>query len=273
MLWRYPKTSISVATAVGAFTIYRAWTLASGAADTERVGYAPLATLKPIYEGLWIVDDVMSASGLAMSIRMTVLRLANGDVLLYSPTPYNGALAKAIETIGTVRYLIAPTFAHWTHLAEWQDAYPDAKTWGVPGLRDRSQVIHSDVHIDMDLPSVAPPPWRAEITMDLIAGAGGFCECYFFHEASRTLLLCDLIQNLRPRKLPPFTRFIAKAFLGTRATTALHVRATLLAGGKEAKQAVAAMVALEPDRVIFAHGDPFEEDAAQRLREAFAWLV
>jgi len=33
------------------------------------------------------------------------------------------------------------------------------------------------------------------------------------------------------------------------------------------------MVALEPDRVIFAHGQPFDTNGAARLKRAFEWLI
>jgi hypothetical protein len=36
---------------------------------------------------------------------------------------------------------------------------------------------------------------------------------------------------------------------------------------------VQAIVALEPVRVIFAHGRPFDSDGAARLKRAFEWLI
>jgi hypothetical protein len=34
-----------------------------------------------------------------------------------------------------------------------------------------------------------------------------------------------------------------------------------------------AIVALEPDRVIFAHGRTFDSDGAAELKRAFGWLT
>jgi hypothetical protein len=252
---------------------YRCWSKWSGAADPERVGYAPLDTLKPIAPDLWIVDSTIVAGGLAMPIRMTVARLASGGLLLHSPTRLTAELAASIKALGTVEHLVAPSIAHWTHLADWQRAFPDATTWGVPGLRDRPQVRRSATVIDHDLGEAAPAEWQAELTQTLVRGGGGFVEAAFVHRASNTLVLSDLIENLEPAKLPPVTRLTMAAFAGTRGTTALHVRAAVLLGGEEAKRALRGLAGLAPERVIMAHGQMFEEDAERRLLEAFAWAA
>jgi hypothetical protein len=250
---------------------YRCWSKWSGAADPERVGYAPLDALKPLAPDLWTVDGTIVAGGLTMPIRMTVVRLASGGLLLHSPTRMTAGLADSIAALGPVEHLVAPTVAHWVHLADWQRAFPKATTWAVPGLRDRPQVRRSSTVINQDLGEAAPPEWQDELTQTLVRGGGGFVEVAFFHRASRTLVLCDLIENLEPHKLPPATRLAMAALSGTRGTTALHVRAAVLPGGEEAKRALRGLVALEPERVIMAHGRIFEDDAARRLRQGLAW--
>ncbi|RYF73771.1 MAG: DUF4336 domain-containing protein, partial [Comamonadaceae bacterium] len=58
--------------------------------------------------------------GLKLPLRMTIIRLKNGDLLLHSPTPFSPEVAKAVEGLGRVRHLVAPNIAHWTFLADWQ---------------------------------------------------------------------------------------------------------------------------------------------------------
>ena len=245
-----------------------------GAAAKEQATYPPLDTPKPLADNVWTVDSgPMSAMGLVMPVRMTIVRLGNGDLFLHSPTQLTPGLAREIEALGTVKHLVAPNIAHWTFLADWQRAFPDATTWAAPGLRDRAQVRRSDVRIDVDLGGDAPAVWADEMAQGVIAGGGGFREVYFLHKPTRTLLLVDLIENLEPRKLPPVTRLLMRASVATDETTALHVRAVLKLGGKQAADAVRAMVALEPVRVVFAHGVFFAERGAERLARAFAWLI
>lgn len=125
---------------------------ADDAASRDRATYPPLDTPKTIDAGLWIVDSgPISAMGLSLPVRMTIVRLANGDLLLHSPTQYSEELGRKIDALGRVRHLVAPNVAHWTFIADWQRAYPDAMTWAAPGLRDRAQVRASTMRIDAEL--------------------------------------------------------------------------------------------------------------------------
>lgn len=235
--------------------------------------YPPLDMLKPLAEALWIVDSgPISAAGLHLPVRMTVARLASGDLLLHSPTRFTPKLARELDALGPVRHLIAPTTAHWSFLGDWQEAYPGAVTWAVPGLRDRAQVRSSGIRIDRDLAPDAPQEWAPDFSQGLVTGGAGFHEAYFFHKDTRTLLLADLIENLEPAKLHPAARLAMWAAGATRATTAHHVRAILRLGGEEAARSIRAMLALSPARVVFAHGRWFEDDGAKRLAAAFGWL-
>lgn len=268
--------ALAGATAVAAASV---WVLkhstgpAGDPAARVRATYPPLNVPKPVAEGIWIVDSgPMNAMGLKLPIRMTVCRLANGDLLLHSPTPYSAEVASAVEALGRVRHLVAPNIAHWTFLADWQRAYPDAATWAAPGLRDRAQVRASALRINAELGDAAPAEWSDTLDQGVVAG-GGFNEVWFFHRQSRTLVLVDLIENLEPDKLPPIARLVMQVSAATRGTTALHLRLPVRLGGAEAKQAIRRIVALEPDRVIFAHGRPFESDGAAQLKRAFSWLV
>jgi len=236
--------------------------------------YPPLDRVKPVGENLWVVDSgPIRAMGMKMPVRMTIIRLANGDLMLHSPTQFTPALAAEIAKLGPIRHLVAPNIAHWTFIADWQRALPGATVWGVPGLRDRAQVRKAGLRIDAELQAEASSPWAAEIVQGMVTGAGGFCEAWFYHRASGTLLLVDLIENLEADRLPPVTGLLMKASAATRGTTALHVRAAVLGGGDAAKESVRAMVATAPERAIFAHGEMFDREADVRLRQAFAWLL
>lgn len=242
--------------------------------DRERISYPPTDTPKSIDEAIWIVDgNPVRPMGLSIPIRMTVIRLTNGDLLLHSPIQMTESLAQQIEELGPIRHLVAPGIAHWTFLTDWQKAYPKALTWAVPHLRDRPQVRKSGVRIDRELSDAAPEEWSQDIELGLVRGGGGFCEAYLLHRASRTLVLTDLVQNLEQDKLPPVTAAAAKLTRATRGETAAHVRAAILLGGNEAKESIRQMIALQPDRVIFAHGAWFAEEGAALLRHAFNWLI
>lgn len=259
---------------IGLWALTRGTPGADDAAARSRATYPPLDVPKPVADGVWIVDSgPMNAMGLALPVRMTILRLNDGDLLLHSPTPFSAAAAEAVAALGRVRHLVAPNIAHWTFLADWQRAFPDATSWAAPGLRDRAQVQASPVRFDAELGATAPAAWADTIDQGIVAGGAGFSEVWFFHRHSRTLVLVDLIENLEPAKLPPLARLAMQAAAATQGTTARYLRLPIRLGGAEAKQAVRAIVALAPERVIFAHGRIFDSNGAAALARAFDWLI
>jgi uncharacterized protein DUF4336 len=243
---------------------------------SEDVTYPPLDVLKPIAENLWIVDSgPQEAMGLSLPVRMTVIRMGNGDVWLHSPTRFNSELRREIETLGPIRHLVAPNIAHWTHLKDWQKSCPAAKTSAAPNLRQRPQVRKAGFRLDRDLKDTPPEDWGAEIEQAVVPGGVGFCEVAFFHRPTRTLILTDLIQNLEPEKLPLSTRLFAR-LTGVAAPDGrapAYLRFVVRLRRKEAQEAVARMIAWSPERVIFSHGRWFERDGTANLKRAFAWLL
>jgi hypothetical protein len=271
------RLKLAAAVALGSAAVYAACSWGRrkpGAHDRERIGYPPFDTLKEVSENIWVVDSgPMKPAGLSLPIRMTVIRLSGGELWLHSPTQFTPSLAEELGRLGPVRYLVAPSIAHWTFTPDWQQAFPDAQVWAVPALGKRPQVRRADLRIDHELGGNAPQAWRADIAQGIIQGGGGFEEAHFLHRPSRTLLLADLIQNLEPDKLPPVTSALASAARASAGRTPLHVRAAIVLGDLKTKNQVTDLVATNPARVIFAHGRWFESNAAARLKQAFDWLL
>jgi hypothetical protein len=242
--------------------------------SSSQAGYPPFDVPKQIADDVWVVDSPpISTLGLELPVRMTIMRLRSGDLLLHSPTRHTRPLAEVIERLGPVRHLIAPSTGHWQFVEDWQRAVPEATIWAVPGLRDRRQVRNSGLSIDRELGIGAPEPWGQEIEQGIIEGGGGFREAWFFHRASRSLLLTDLIDNMERAKLPPLTAFAMQLAGATSGTTPYHVRAALLLKREYNRDALRDLVRLNPARVVFAHGEWFERDGGRQLRKALNWLI
>lgn len=239
------------------------------------VTYPPLNVPKPVAEGVWVVDSgPQSLLGLQFPIRMTVLRLADGGLWLHSPTRRTPALQAALEALGPIRHLVAPDTAHWAHVSPWRKAVRAAALWAAPGVEARAQGQGVDLHGAGELGEDPPAAWAGEMAQALFGGPG-FAEIAFHHRPSRTLILTDTVQALEKPRLPLATRLVA-GLVGSASdegTTPAHLR--LLLGRRRAANRAAAerLLALDPARVIFAHGAWFEADGAARLRRALGWLL
>ncbi len=238
--------------------------------------YPPLDVLKPVAFGLWIVDSgPIHAAGLPLPVRMTVVRLSDGGLWLHSPTRYEAGLHREIEALGPIRHLVAPNVAHWTYLKEWQRHCPQALTWAAPNLRQRRQVRQAGLRLDRDLGEAAPPEWSADLTQTVVPGGLGFREVAFFHAASATLILTDLVLNLEPGKLPlllrPLLRIAGATAPDGRAP--IYLRLVIRLHKRAAARAAAKLVALSPERVVFSHGAWFDRNGTNELRRSLRWLL
>lgn len=238
--------------------------------------YPPLDVLKPVADGVWIVDSSpLHVMGQPLPLRMTVIRLGSGATWLHSPTRYDSRLKQEIEAHGPIRHLVAPNSAHWVFLDEWQRACPDATLWAAPRLRDRASVRRSGLRIDRDLADFAPEEWADEIEQVIVRGGASFREVDFFHKPSRTLVLTDLVVNLEADKLPPLMRPVAR-MIGTLAPDGrapVYLRTVIRLRRREAAAAARRLVGFNPERVVFAHGRWFDADGAAQLRRSLRWLL
>jgi hypothetical protein len=237
--------------------------------------YPPLDALKPVAKDIWIVDSgPLRVFGAPLPVRMTVVRLASGDLWLHSPTRFDAGLCDRLQREGPIAHIVAPNVAHWMFLRDWHTACPNARTYAAPGLRKRRPVRKAKIRIDADLSEMPPAAWEDELEHTIVRGIG-FAEVDFFHRASRTLIMTDLVQNLEPDRLPAAARWLAR-LVGSAAPDGgapFYLRLAVRAKGRSAADAAARLVALEPERVIFSHGLWFEDRGAEKLRRSLRWLV
>lgn len=233
------------------------------------------ASLSRVSDDIWIVDDEpINAAGLELPVRMTVIRLSNGDLLLHSPVRYAPTLRSQLERLGAIRYLLAPNIAHWIFLSDWQREVPQAETFAARGLSARRQVRAAGIRIDRELGDTTPEEWAGDLET-VSVNAPMFSEVELFDKRSRTLVLTDLVQNLDPDHLSGSAEGVAN-LLGISkpdGKAPIYLRLLLRLGGRSVRVAAERLVRLGPERVIFAHGDWFESDGSGRLRQSLRWLV
>lgn len=240
------------------------------------IAYPPLDTLKPVTDDVWIVDGPLIRFGMPwpkmpFPTRMTLVRLNGGDLFVHSPTRLTQTLRAEVERIGRPRWIVGPNRIHYWWIPDWRAAYPGAGVWLAPRVREQA----SD-RIDFDafpLESIAGYPWDSAIATLPIAGSH-MTEVEFFHHASRTLLLTDLIENFEPEKLPFAMRLLTRLGGAQHPHGSMPRDMRLTYRDKPAlRRAIETMIGWNPERIILAHGRWYESDGAAELRRAFAWLL
>lgn len=237
--------------------------------------YPPLDEPKPVARDIWVVDGpVIRFYKMPFSTRATIVRLENGDIWLHSPTRWSHDLQQKIEALGPIRHLIAPNWIHYAYVADWQAALPDARVWAAPGVAGRAASHGVDIRIDHDLTQDAPPDWAGQIDQMIVEGSRLHREAVFFHRASDTLILTDLIENFEPAKLLWWFRPLARlGGVSEPGAMPRDMRASFAGHTDQLRAQVQRMIDWAPTRVILAHGRWYREGGTDELRRAFSWLL
>lgn len=236
--------------------------------------YEPINILKPLDENIWVVDGPIirmsfPVGSLPFPTRMTIIRMHNGLLWVHSPIAPNEELFKAIDNLGDVGWLIAPNSIHYWYMADWQDRYPRAQSWSVPGLAKSAK---RPFRIDRDL-SLDDADWDGEIDRSYFSGTT-VSECAFYHVTSRTVILADLIENFERSRLHsiPFKLFGRLAgVMSPHGSTPRDMRMTYWPQMAEVRNAGIKLRSWQCKRVIMAHGAIIEDNAKQALANGLAW--
>jgi hypothetical protein len=241
--------------------------------------YEPLDVLKPVGDELWVVDGPivrMPYFGGAMPFptRMVVVRLGDGEVLLWSPTEPDEGLRSQIDALGPVRHLVSPNKLHYAHIAAWKRTYPDAVAWASPGVRERAASQRIDVTFDADLSDEPERAWGEDLDQLVFRGSRLLEEVVFFHRKTRTVILADLIENFEPSKVGGLYEWLVRlaGAADPDGKAPIDLRLTFLGRKDEARASLGRMLAWEPEKVIVAHGRWYERNGTAELRRAFRWL-
>ncbi len=242
--------------------------------------YHPLNTLKAVDDNIWIVDggiiDMDTKIGkLPFSTRMTIIRLENGDLWCHSPIVPDKTLLAQIDALGTVRHLVSPNMIHYAYIADWKKLYPHAIAWASPKVTERAKTQNISVTFDEDLTDKAPTEWAGQVEQLIFQGSRIMPEVVFFHRASRTLILADLIENIETQKVPSCRLRTLIKLAGTAdpdGKMPLDLRATFWGNKALARQSYEKMLAWQPEKIILAHGRWYSKNAMAELQRAFRWL-
>jgi len=229
--------------------------------------------LERVDDTLWIADgELVSFYGAPYPTRSVIVRLESGDLWVWSPVKLTPRLRSEVDGLGPVRHLVSPNKLHHLYLQDWHAAYPEAQIWGPQStIRKRR-----DLKFRQPLRDDPSPAWRGEIDQAWFRSAF-LDEIIFFHRASSTVIVADLVQTMSDRFLREHWSWWLRglAWLDgvteSRARAPLEIRLTFF-NRADGRQARAKMLAWNCRRVIVAHGEWQHTNGSAFLAKSFSWL-
>lgn len=223
-----------------------------------------MSQLEEIAPGVFGAQTKVSIGmGTHLPLRMTVLRTADG-VALVAPIAIDDALAAAIAEVGEVRWILAPNLLHYASVAGAAKRYAQAEVLVAPGLGDKcGELAQYEVlrtgHVTPEIESV------------LLEGLDKLREVVFFHTPSKTLVVTDLVFNIREaRGMSKFVLSLVSRALGK--VEQSRLLRWLTTDRSAAAKSIEGVLDLPFERVVMAHGDVIEANAKAELTAGLWWM-
>ncbi len=227
------------------------------------------SALRSLAPNLWVADRPFKLPFFLGDIRcrMTVLRLADGSLFLHSPVPLDAETGTALDEIGSVRAIVAPSKAHHLFVGDYVKAYPGAKLHLAPGLPDKRK----DLKFTSILGDEAHADWQGQIEQHLFRGAPFLNEVVFCHPATHTVIFTDLVFNVAAQDASSARVF--NWVTGAAGHFGPHrLIRRMISDRAAARASVNKILLWDFDRIIVTHGDVLDAGGRDRMRAAFSYL-
>jgi hypothetical protein len=218
-------------------------------------------------EGIWLAITPVRFLGLRLTTTTVVLRLADGGLLVWSPSALTPDRRAQIEALGPVTHLYAPNLFHHRWLGEWIAAFPDARVHAPRGMRKKRPDLRVDrVH------GAPPGPAFAGVIDELPIAGCRLEESTLLYHPARTLLVADLVHNVgRPEHTWTATYARMMGF-HDRVAVSRMLRWTAFADRAAARRSLDDLLARPFDRAVVGHGAPVTTGGRDAIAAAYAWM-
>ena len=225
--------------------------------------------LEYVKSQIWIVEYPVRYGAIDLFGRMTIVKLASGELIIHDPCDIDESLMHEINAIGEVKYIIAPGSFHHLFVRQFQQKYPNAETFVCPGLERK----RPDIKFEWILGNKPDHRWEGGLEQVLVQGPRIIWEVAFFHKPSKTLILVDLLENIGDDYQHPaslYLQFWWKLIFRMWNRPKAAPEYQMAWGRKDVvRQSLEKIIAWQADRVILAHGELIEGNVTQILRTAW----
>ncbi len=227
--------------------------------------------LRAIDTDIWVADQPLRYFGLSVGTRMTIIRLADGELAVISPVQVSEGLMGELNGLGEVRHIIAPNLYHYLFAADFKAAYPSATFWATPGLPTKKP----NLNVDQVITDAPNSPWQGMVCLFFdgvqTLGPGGpdpLEEWVFFHAASRTLILTDTAFCF-DESFPWLTQLVTKVGGGYKSLGPSLLERIATSAKGTVKASVKQVLRWDFDRVIMSHGSIVERDGKAQFKQGY----
>ena len=206
---------------------------------------------------IWVEECWIRFLGFQLQTRMAVLRLGGRKLLVYSPVFLTADVREKLDELGDVAWIVSPNKIHNQTLTAYRTAWSDAALLAPPGLPERRRELEFDAVLDRH----GQDAWRSEVDVAVTAGNTFFSEVLLYHRRSKTLLVGDLVENLRDESTSRVGQLALGLFGLKRPAASPEFRwYTHDAAAFETSLSAARAWAFE--RIFLCHGELIRDDAA-----------
>lgn len=221
--------------------------------------------MKKFAERIWIQDQDQKIFGVELGTRMTIVQLENNDLFVHSPVQLTEDIQAELESLGQVKYVIAPNKWHHLYVQGMLQSFSEAKAFCAPGLEKK----RSDLQFDAVISNDQSFPWNSELLHLVVEGADLVGEIVFFHPRSKTLILTDLALHICQSQ-SVYTRFWLK-LIGSYGKFGLSKleKFVFIKNQTAFDRSISKVLSWDFDRILLAHGSPVETGGKAVFLKAF----
>ncbi len=218
----------------------------------------PHSAIEKLEPNIWRVEGTLP--NMPLHRVMTVVRLANGELIIYNAIALDEPEMKELEAWGTPAYLVIPNAWHKLDAKRFATLYPEIKVIAPSAQRQKVMAV---------VPRAAGPeqlPTNSEVTIREFEGTGGR-ELYMTVRSGShlTLIVADAVFNMpHGNGVQGFVlRHVTKSSGGPRVS---RVGRLLLVKDRTAFAAqLRSLATADLKRVIVAHHETINEEPAKAL--------